>query len=98
SGQTMIPLVFNHECLQLMITIVANSTTTVIDSIASATAQQPLTNNAFIDIFSGGVSASSTLASAPIAMNIVDSLCNHILMPIKNIDSLAMNFSVYANG
>lgn len=98
SGQTMIPLVFNHECSQLMVTIVANSTTTVIDSIASATVQQPLTNNAFIDIFSGGVSASSTLASAPIAMNIVDSLCNQILLPIKNIDSLAMNFSVYANG
>lgn len=98
SGSTTIGLTFNHACSQLMITILPGSSTTVIDSIASATISQPITTTTFLSVYTGKIPQVTTLSTTPIAMNIVDSLCNQILLPMKRIDSLTMNFSVYVNG
>ncbi len=98
SGPTTMDLTFNHEASQVMVIIVSGSTTTTVDSIYSATISQPNSSACILDLFTGFISPSTSLASTPIAMAITDSLCQQILLPLRYSGSLTMDFLAYING
>ena len=100
NGPATVDLVFNHVSSQVMVIIKSNSSTTVIDSIYSATISQPETTATapFIDLYTGYMSSVRALSATPISMAITDSLCQQILVPLKLQGNLTMEFAVYVNG
>lgn len=93
-----IPLILNHICTQVIVNINSKNASIVIDSISSATITPPAVNGNFIFLFTGHISSANSLSNTPMNMNIHGNSCNQIFIPVKYVDNLTMEFSVYLNG
>lgn len=98
TGPTTVNMTFKHAATQVKVLVESGSSSTVIDSISSATISAPTTTSSTIDLYTGVINAATSLSSTPIAMSITDSLCQQILLPLRYSGDLTMNFSAYVNG
>lgn len=98
SGPASYNLLFNHVCTQVIVNVAASEATLVVDSIQSASIQQPKATSTFFSLYSGKVISTSVMAADSLPMNVNKLSCNQIMVPVTKTDSLAMRFSVFLNG
>lgn len=98
NGPASYNLLFNHVCAQVIVNVAASEATLVVDSILSASIQQPDASSTFLSLYSGNVISTPVLAADSLPMNVNKLSCNQIMVPVTRTDSLAMRFSVFLNG
>lgn len=98
NSNSEIDLTFNHICAQIIVEITTGNSNLKIDTISSATISQPTTTNNLVTLFTGKISSSTSLQTTPIAMNVNNTTCNQIILPLKYNGNLTMTMGVKFEG